>query len=132
VAPSAHFTFLHAFHVPGENIMQEVGVSAEVIHKYRMRARDAAREDLNKLIESLGPRKQLISRTLHNGVTATVIRDQAKRLNADLIALGKHSEPRFAELFPDSTAQRLVDQGSCDVLVTAAPDSWDTDYLPAA
>ncbi|WP_420475478.1 universal stress protein [Noviherbaspirillum sp. ST9] len=132
VAPSAHFTFLHVFRVPDEDMMRETGVSLDRIHGYRIRARDAARIKLNAFIDSLGPKKQLISRSIQHGVPAPVIGAQAKQLNADLIALGKHGKPRFVEFLLGSVTRRVVDQGWCDLLVTTAMEPEGIDLPPAA
>lgn len=132
VAPSAHFTFLHVFRVPDEGMMRETGISLDLIHGYRMRARETARKKLNDFIDSLGPRKQLISRSIQHGVPAPVIGAQARQLNADLIALGKHGKPRFVEFLLGSVTRRVVDQGWCDLLVTTAVEPEDAGFPPAA
>lgn len=132
IAPSAHFIFLHAFRVAGEEMMQGTGVSIDVIHSYRTRARDEARIKLNRFIDELGPRRQLISRAIHHGMPVPVITAQARQLNVDLVALGKHGKSRFVEFLLGSVPQRLLDQGLCDLLVTASPEKGDFDHLPAA
>ena len=71
-------------------MMLEAGVSLDVVHKLRMRAREAARVRLNQLIDRLDPSKQLISRVIQHGKPAVVIGAQARQSNADLIALCKH------------------------------------------
>lgn len=132
IAPSAHFTFLHVFRVPDEDMMRESGVSLDLIHGYRIRAREAARTKLNDFIDSLGPRKQLISRTIQHGLPASVIGAHARQLNADLIALGKHGKPCFVEFLLGSVTRRVLDQGWCDLLVTTAVESENADFPPAA
>lgn len=132
IAPSAHFTFLHVFRVPDEDMMRETGVSLDLIHGYRIRAREAARMKLNAFIDSLGPRKQLISRAIQQGLPASVIGAQARQLNADLIALGKHGKSRFVEFLLGSVTRRVMDQGRCDLLVTTAVESGNVDFPPAA
>lgn len=132
IAPSAHFTFLHVFRVPNEDMMRETGVSLDLIHGYRIRAREAARTKLNHFIDSLGPRRQLISRAIQHGLPAPVIGAQARQLNADLIALGKHGKSRFVEFLLGSVTRRVVDQGWCDLLVTTAMEPENVDFPPAA
>ncbi|OWW21436.1 universal stress protein [Noviherbaspirillum denitrificans] len=132
IAPSAHITFLHAFRVTDEDMMMEAGVSLDVVHNLRMRAREAARVRLNQLIDSLDPRKQLISRVIQHGKPAVVIGAQARQSNADLIALGKHGKSRFAEFLLGSVTQRLVDAGGCDLLVTAGQQCIEPELRPAA
>ena len=132
IAPCAHFTFVHAFRDIDEDMMLVAGVSADIINGYRMRARETARGELNRFIEELGPRKQLISRCLQHGAPVHAISAQAKRLNADLIAVGKHGKPRFVEFLLGSVTQRLIGQGLCDMLVTTSQDADGWDHPPAA
>ncbi|RZI42702.1 universal stress protein [Herbaspirillum sp. HC18] len=133
IAPSAHFTFLHAFRVPDEEMMLETGISMDIIHQRRMRAREAARVEMNAFIDRLGPRKQLISRSLQHGIPAAALSEQAKQLNTDLIAVGKHGKSRLVDFLLGSVTQRLVEQGMCDLLVTTSGESGEEyDDRPAA
>ncbi|HYD59836.1 MAG TPA: universal stress protein [Noviherbaspirillum sp.] len=132
IAPSAHFTFLHVFRLAGEEMMLETGVSLDVIHGYRQRARETSRAKLNSFIDSLGPRRQLVSRSVQFGPPSAVISVQARELKADLIAVGKHGKSRFATLLLGSVTQRLIEQGQCDLLVTNSPYIDDWDQPPAA
>jgi nucleotide-binding universal stress UspA family protein len=132
IAPSANYTFLHAFHVPDEGMMREVGIPTDTINSYRVRACETARGELNQFIADLGPRKQLISRAIHHGFPLPVISDYAKRLRADLIAVGKHGKSRFEELLLGSVTQRLVNETSCDLLITPMSGGDDWYGRPAA
>ncbi|WP_057293980.1 universal stress protein [Noviherbaspirillum sp. Root189] len=121
VAPTAYFTFLNACHVTNEGIMREAGITNEVINKYRDKACEKARTRLNQFIDDLGPRTELIARAIQYGFPVPVICDRAKRLNADLIVIGKHGTSRLHELLLGSVAQRLIDHTTCDLLVVATP-----------
>lgn len=132
IAPSAHFIFLHAFRVPHEEMMQQAGVSLEVIYGHRTQAREAARAALNSFIEGLGPRRQLISRSIQHGSPAMVINAQARQLDADLIAMGKHGRSRFVELLLGSVARSVMVQSGCDVLFASQNGQPDWDQPPAA
>ena len=132
VAPAAHFTFLHVFRLMGEEMMLETGVPLDVIHGYRQRARETARAKLNGFIDSLGPRRQLVARSVQYGPPSAVISLQARELKADLIAIGKHGKSRFAALLLGSVTQRLIEEGRCDLLVTNSPEVEDWDQPPAA
>lgn len=132
VAPSAHITFLHAFRVADEDMMLEAGISLEVIRGLRVRAREAARVRLNSLIDTLDTRRQLVSRVIQHGKPAAVISAVARQSNADLVALGKHGRSPLAEFFLGSVTRRLVDDGVCDLLVTAARRSREPELRPAA
>ncbi|GAB3540635.1 hypothetical protein GCM10027343_09990 [Noviherbaspirillum agri] len=132
IAPAAHFTFLHAFRDSGEHMQQEAGVSGDTVHSQRMRARELARLALNRFIESLGPRKQLISRSIHYGAPAAVIAAQARHLQCDLVVMGKHGTSRRAGHPSGSVTQRIAAQGRHDLLVATVPQQQDMDPLSAA
>lgn len=132
MAPSAHFTFLHVCRIPDEEVMEEPGLNTEAMNAMRMAICERARGELNLFIAQLGPRKQLITRAIHYGHTVSVLCDYACRIRADLVAIGKHGKSRFEKRLLGSTAQRLMDRITCDLLVasTAQPGGWD--YRPAA
>lgn len=121
ISPSAHVTFLHAFHVPDEGAMREVGISEYVIQSYRVRASETARGELNQFISDLGPKKQLVTRAVHHGYPAPIIYHHAMRMEADLIALGKHGKSSIQEHLLGSVTRRLMSQAPCDLLI--APGS---------
>jgi nucleotide-binding universal stress UspA family protein len=127
VAPSAHVTFLHACLVPDEGTMRQSGLNTEAMNASRMALCEKARGELNLFIAQLGPRKQLITRAIHYGQTVPVLCDYARRMRADLIAIGRHGKSCFSERLLGSTAQRLMDRTTCDLLVasTPSPDGWD-------
>lgn len=132
VAPEAHFTFLHVFHVIDEGMLLAHDVSIDTIHGYRMQAREAARVKLNSFIETLGPRTQLISRALERGVPGPIIHSHAQRIHADLVVVGKHGKSRLVDFFLGSVTKHLIGYSRCDLLVTTAP-CWDeADPSPAA
>jgi nucleotide-binding universal stress UspA family protein len=132
VAPGAHFTFLHVFHVAEAGMMSAYGVSMDIIHAYRIAAREEARVRLNSFIDRLGPRKQLIYRAIKYGSPGPAIHAHAKEINADLIVVGKHGKSRLIDLFLGSVTQRLIDRGECDLLVTTSPYEDEPAMPPAA
>lgn len=132
LAPTAQFTFLHVFRIADEDMMREQEVPLDAIHACRTRARETARRKLNGFIETLGPRRQLVSRAIEHGMPAPMIHAHAGRIHADLIAVGKHGKSRFVELFLGSVTQRLIEYGACDLLVNTSPHAEDPDLPPAA
>lgn len=132
MSPSAHATFIHAFHVPGEGMMREAGISEDAIAAYRLRASETARGELNRMIAELGPKKQLIARAIQHGHPVPVICNYAKRIGADLIAVGKHGKSRLQEFLLGSVTQQLLSRAPCDLLITPAPDEDDWRPPPAA
>lgn len=132
LAPSAHFTFLHVFRVPDEEMMLAHGVPVSTIHEYRIRAREAARLKLNSFIDALGPRRQLIARSIKHGAPGPQIHAHAKEIDADLTVVGKHGKPLFVELLLGSVTQRLIDYGDGDLLVTTSLCAGEPDMPCAA
>lgn len=127
MAPSAHFTFLHACRIPDGESMQDGGPNTEAMNTMRMAICERARGELNLFINQLGPRKQFITRAIHYGHTVAVLCDYACRIRADLVAIGRHGKSSFEKQLLGSTAQRLMQRISCDLLVasTAPPGGWD-------
>jgi nucleotide-binding universal stress UspA family protein len=132
MAPDAHFTFLHVFQVVDEGMMLAHDVSIDIVHGYRMRAREAARVKLNNFIETLGPRRQLILRALERGVPGPLIHRHAERIHADLVVVGKHGKSRLADFFLGSVTLHLLDYSDYDLLVTTAPCGDEPDPRSAA
>lgn len=132
VAPTAQFTFLHAFRVAEIEMMTAHGVASDSMDTYRTRAEEAARARLNSFINSLGPRRQWIHRTAEHGVPTPVIYAHAEETSADLIAVGKHGKSRFVDLFLGSVTQRLIDYSDCDLLITTSHSEETSATPPAA
>lgn len=132
VAPGAAFTFLHVFRADHEEMTMTHGVLDGTIHSSRLSAREAARVRLNSFIDALGPRKQIISRALQHGASASTIHAHAMETRADLIAVGKHGKSRVIELFLGSVTERLIDCGGCDLLVATSPYEEEAPLPPAA
>jgi len=119
-APSAHFTFLHAYRVPDEGMMRELEVPAAIINSYRLRGWEAARGRLNEWIDWLGPKTQM-TRSVHYGSPVPVITACARSIGADLVVIGKRGQKRFQRKSLGSVARRLTSQTNYDVLIAAAP-----------
>ncbi|HJV76208.1 MAG TPA: universal stress protein [Noviherbaspirillum sp.] len=130
VAPAAHIVFLHAFTVPFEGYMHAGGIESDVIYQYRVKAAEEARCKLNRFIDELGPRTQLLSRTIAFGHPVAVISEAISSMKPQLIVLGKHGRSHVEEFVLGSVTRRIVDQAECDVLVTTAP--WNPDVFDAA
>lgn len=125
VAPAAHIVFLHAFTVPFEGYMHAGGIESDVIYRYRVKAAEEARCKLNRFIDELGPRTQLLSRTIAFGHPVAVISEAISSMKPQLIVLGKHGRSHIEEFVLGSVTRRIVDQAECDILVTTAPRQFD-------
>lgn len=131
IAPGAHFTMLHACHLH-EDKPAALGLAGEHIESRQIRACEQARAELGRFISGLGPRKQLIARSVHYGLPLPVIREYARRLRPDLIVIGKRGRSDAAGLLPGRVATRLAGQVPCDLLIVAAHDIDRWHDRPAA
>lgn len=117
--PDAQMTFLHAFHLPNEDRMHEAGLPGKVIESYRARSREKKSIELHRFVdEFVDPKDRLISRVVQHGSPIPVISDYAKKMRADLIAIGTttHEKFRLSAILNRSMARRLVDRTPSDVL----------------
>ncbi len=134
IAPQADITLLHAFEVPFEGKMHFAGVSEDVIHGYRVRARAAANQEMRELVsavqEVLMPRAQgragaaacgvdqdRVSHRIEHGYAPAVILEQAQQLNPDLIVMGKHGQSGWEDALLGSVTKHVIHEAGCDVLV---------------
>lgn len=124
IAPEADITFLHAFEVSFEGQMQYANISRDLINDYRIRAREAARLELNKFIDGLNADHRHLTRVVNFGLPGPSVREHAKATKPDLIVMGKHGRSRMEELIIGSVTRDTIDQTECDVLIVppgAAP-----------
>lgn len=126
IAPSARMTFVHAVWLHDEPVMREFELPGDVIRHFRRRACESGRDKLNDFIQTLGPSKQLITQVVEHSRPLPLVAACARRLQADLIVVGKHSKPRIEELLLGSTTQKLLRESQCDLL--AVPPVDEDDY----
>lgn len=117
LAPQADLVLLHAFDVPFEGMLQYAGVSQDVIHRYRIEARERALQQLRAMAaeQELSP-GQFIPLVEHGDAVALITGHQ-QRLGCDLIAMGKHGTHVTEELLLGSVTRRVLSEGDADVLV---------------
>lgn len=115
--PAAQVVFLHAFGLPNEEGTAEDEDSGEGECSRSLRAHRRAMQELRRFCDGLAPADRLISLVAHRGVPAQVICDYARKMNADLIVIGKMRQSRLSALFCGNAARRLADRTACDVLV---------------
>jgi nucleotide-binding universal stress UspA family protein len=119
--PDAQVVFLHAFQIPNEDMLRDAEPACEIFCFHRSRVRDAARTALLRFTEESGYNDRLISHVVHYGCPMPVVCNYAKKMEADLIAIGWHEEPWFRGLVPGFTARHLMNETLSDVLVAPAP-----------
>ncbi len=120
IAPRAGITLVHAFEVPFEGNMRFAGVSEDVIHSYRAQAREAANQEMRKLVSSCGADQNRVSHSVEHGYPSAVILEKAEQIEADLIVMGKHGQSGWETALLGSVTKHVIYEAGCDVLVVNA------------
>lgn len=122
LAPEARFVFVHAFQQPETAMMHDLELPARVIRSYREQGWEAARRKLDEFVALFLHEVPPGRREVHAGRAYEVIRDCARRQQADLLVLGRGACHPGARLSSSNVMQKLMDEGACDLLV--GPDRY--------
>ncbi len=117
LAPQADLVLLHVFDVPFEGMLQYAGVSEDVIHQYRIEARERALQQMRELAAAQGLAVGDYTPLVEYGDAVALITGHQGRLGCDLIAMGKHGTHVTEELLLGSVTKRVLSEGDADVLV---------------
>ena len=118
IAPGAEVVLLHAFDVPFEGKLRYASVDDEVIHHYRIVAKQEATQKLQALRDQAGlPVVGTSLLVLHGDPTFRII-EQEQECDCDLIVVGKHGESVLEELLLGSVTKHVLAESQCDVLVS--------------
>ena len=118
VAPGAEIVLLHAFDVPFEGKLRYASVDDEVIHHYRIVAKQEATQKLQALRDQAGlPVVGTSLLVLHGDPTFRII-EQEQECDCDLIVVGKHGESVLEELLLGSVTKHVLAESQGDVLVS--------------
>ncbi len=117
IAAQADITLVHAFEVPFEGRMHFAGVSEDVIHGYRARAREAANQGMRQLVSECGVDQARVSHMVEHGYAPAVILEKAEQIGPDLIVMGKHGQSGWEDALLGSVTKHVIYEAGCDVLV---------------
>lgn len=117
IAPGADIILLHSFDVPFEGMLQYAGVSQDLIHHYRIEARERALRQLHQLAKDQGLEHGDYTVVIDLGDAAQHIGAQAERGRCDLIVMGKHGTHVTEELLLGSVTRRVLSETTADLLV---------------
>lgn len=117
LAPRADLVLLHVFDVPFEGMLQYAGVSQDIIHQYRIEARERALQQLRGMAAEQGLAAGQYTPLVEHGDAVALITGHQARLGCDLIAMGKHGTHVTEELLLGSVTRRVLSEGDADVLV---------------
>jgi nucleotide-binding universal stress UspA family protein len=115
IAPTASFHLLHCLELPSLSRMRVAGVAADAVLEYQARARREATRRLDQLVRGL-PSGSQVTTTVQVGDVRMELLKQARALDADLIALGKHGQSYLADTFLGSATAATLARAECDVL----------------
>jgi nucleotide-binding universal stress UspA family protein len=109
----ARVILLHAYHIPAEFGALGMGsVSPSLLADLEQQARTAIEESAGRLrAGGLQVETEIVE-----GYPPAVIEAEARRTDADLIAIGTRGRSGLAHLFLGSTAERVVQHAPCPVL----------------
>ena len=107
IAPHAEIHALHVFDVPFEGKMHYAGVDDDVIQQYRNAAAMEAEDLMNQFLLRLGKQYAVVPNT-RQGHPARNILDEAHRIDADLIVIGKHTRSGLEQFIIGSVAEGVL------------------------
>lgn len=119
----AQIVFLHAFHLPDQTALRGTCGSLDSPGRNQLRAlraRERAVTELDRFVDALNVERQLIARVARPGPPMRTIRNYARVMGADLIAIGNPAQSRLDRLLHGSATRRLMDETGCDLLIAPA------------
>lgn len=114
--PHAYQQFVHAYFVAFEGRMRLAGASDKDIERYRDQEMARAERNIQAQINALEA-ESAVDKLLIRGAPAPVIIEQAARLEADLVVIGKHGGTVLDELLLGSVTLNVLYHADCNVLL---------------
>ncbi len=115
---SSKIWLLHAYHLPVEFQQLE---GAYLPADFWANVREEAAASLAKIAEQVRAANVDVEEVIKEGYPATVIEDEAERIEADLIVIGTHGLSGLKHLLLGSIAERVVQKAPCAVLTVKQP-----------
>jgi len=107
-----HVVLVHVYRLPNEALHLPAALLADAIHEARDKAVARVQEEARRLARP-GVAVTAIAR---EGYPPEVLLEEARRADADLVALGTHGRSGLDRLFLGSTAERVLPAAPCPVL----------------
>jgi universal stress protein E len=118
LAPSAELTLMHAFRGELEAALSLLGKSVDELRLYRDKERLARSTRLEQHWKQIrGASRRRADLRLVHGHPVDAVLQTAAELDVGLIAIGKHSGPRWEEQLLGSVVQNLAQQARTDLLI---------------
>lgn len=132
LAPTASFVFVHAFQQPEQAMLRELELPQRVLRSCREQGWEEARRRLDAFVALFLHELPAGRREVHAGRAHGVIRDCARRHQADLVVLGRGACHPGARLSCANVMQKLMDDAECDLLIGPDRSGDDSDRRLAA
>ncbi len=116
LAPRAEIVLLHAFEVPFEGKLAFAGVEEEVIHRYRISARQQGMQRLRDFAGSVGLARGNAMLVVQHGEASLQILRQEQEQDCDLIVMGKRGS-LLEDYLLGSVTRHVLAESQGDVLV---------------
>jgi nucleotide-binding universal stress UspA family protein len=110
---------LHAYHLPVDFQQLE---GAYLPPDFWAQVKNDATANLEKHAQALRARGLRVESVLREGYPASVIEEEAKERNVDLIVIGTRGHTGLKHLLLGSVAERVVQKAPCAVLTVKARD----------
>jgi nucleotide-binding universal stress UspA family protein len=115
LAPQAEFHALHVY-AGFEGMLRRAGITDSGIVRYQRQVAKEARQQMEAFLRSIDRRKP-IRREVWNGRAGREITTVARRLRADLVAVGTAGRTGIPYILLGSVAEHVMREAPCDVLV---------------
>lgn len=119
IASGAQVTVLHAFDIVTDPRERYASVFHPIVENKQVKAEENAREQLDAFVSSLCCENQKTARRVVFGLPSPTLRQEAKRIQPDLIVVGKHGLSLAQELLLGSVTRSAINHTESDVLVTS-------------
>lgn len=121
LAPEASLHLVHAYEVEFESTLRFAGLGEETVQGYRNAARERARQEMERFIAELRLPAERITRLVAQGYAPSVLSAAERRIDAELVVLGKHGKSALEELLLGSVTLHALQRARCDVAVAGKP-----------
>lgn len=121
VAMQASIHVLHAVEVPFEQKMKHTGLYEEWVDLHRNGILNRALQGIEKIVEDYARNHIQVTPVIEHGPPSAIIREKARSLDIDLIAIGKRGETELDDALFGSVTKHVLYETTCDMLVVSPP-----------
>ena len=120
LAPEATLYLMHAYPPLPPAYQLHAPLSDDDVARYKDAVERDSAEKMDALVRECGLEESRVHRILDYGYPPRMIAEQARAVNADLIAMGRHGHNRSREWFMGSVTTHVLNHLDHDVLVAHA------------